>query len=119
MVMIGSVLEEDSAAEPSNVPDVVGVALTVMVALAPFARLPRSQVNSAPLPQDPWLAVTLLMIRDESRARVSAAPDAELGPLLVIFATQEIAVPVDAVGGAVSVTARSAGDAEISFTSGD
>lgn len=59
---------------PASVPEVEGVALTVTVALAPLARLPRSQVNFEPVPQDPWLGATLLMIRDESRFMVSVAP---------------------------------------------
>lgn len=42
-----------------------------------------------------------------------------MGPLLLIFATHEMVVPVVAVAGAVSVTERSAGDAERSSTRGD
>src|ERR1700733_8253350 len=96
-------------ADPATVPALVGVALTVTVTLEPLAMVPRSQVNSLPEPHDPWLVVMLSIISVESRFRATAAPVAWLGPLLVILATHEAAVPVAAVDGAVRVTERSAG----------
>ena len=119
LVVVGSVLTDDTVATPASVPEADGVALTVTVALAPLARLPRSQANAVPVPHVPWLGVTLLRIKEESRFRANAAPCAGFGPLLLIVATHEMAVPVLAVAGAVSVTERSAGDADRSCTSGD
>jgi len=62
-----------------------------------LATEPKSQLKAAPVPHDPWLAVMLLMISEESRFSASVASCAALGPRLFTVATQLIAVPVVAV----------------------
>jgi hypothetical protein len=109
---------DETVAVPAIVVAVVGVALTVTVALAALARFPRSHVNCVPVPHEPCVGVMLLTMREESRLRAKVAFSAWFGPWLLTVATKEIGVPVVAAVGAVREIERSAGDEEMSFTSG-
>src|ERR1700722_358552 len=103
-------------ATPENAPALLGMVCTVTVALAPFAKFPRSQTNWAPVTHAPWLVDICSIVIEASRFMSSVTRLASLGPRLLTVATHEIADPVVVVAGAIRVTEKTAGEDSISFT---
>lgn len=77
-----------------NVPPVVGVTMTVIVATPPLARLPREQMAvPAPGVQVPWLGAAETKTTPEGSASVTETPEAGAGPLLVIVTMYTMLLP--------------------------
>ena len=79
----GSAEEVDTFATLTYVDSAIGCATSVIVALAPLARLPRL-ASTGPVPlHDPWLEVAETKFRPAGSESVTWTPSAVAGPLFV------------------------------------
>jgi hypothetical protein len=96
-------------------PAIVVVTTTVIVAFAPFAKLPRLHVKTPPegTPQVPWLGLAESNVTLAGNVSVTVTPVAELGPLLVTVIVYVTCSPTETGSGvSVLVIARSAEETE-------
>jgi len=80
----GSLTADDTVAVFDNIPGVADAVITsAMVAVPPFARVPRLQVTVLVPVQEPWLGVLETNVDPAGSVSTTVTPVAVKGPLLV------------------------------------